>query len=61
MHTQRLIAILSLWLVINLIMYSTPLICIVIFGIGDGAELAMMSLLAEFYAQFVCMEAGQDF
>ena len=59
MHTQRLMAIPSPWPVTNLTMYSTPPIYAVIFGIGDGVELAKMSLLAKFHAQFVCLVAWQ--
>ena len=46
MHTQRLMAIPSPWLVTNLTIYSTPLTYAVTFGIGKGVELAKLGPLS---------------
>ena len=59
MHTQRLMAIPSPWLVTNLTIYSTPPTCDVIFGIGKGVELAKLGPLAKFHAQLVGLVAWQ--
>ena len=45
------------WLVTNLSMYSTPLICPVIFNISEGVELAKLGPLAKFDAQLVGLVA----
>ena len=50
-------AVPSPWPVTNLAMYSTLLICAVKFSIGNGVELAKISLLIKFNANFVYLVA----
>ena len=57
MHTWRLIALPSPWLVTTLTMYGTPPTCTVIFGIDKGVKLAKLGPLAKFYAQLVGLAA----
>ena len=56
-HTQRLMAIPSPWIVTNLTMYGTPPTCAVTFGIGKGVESAKLGPLAKFHAQLVSLAA----
>ena len=52
-------SLLSLWPVINLTIYNTPLISTVIFGIDNGVESVKLSLLAKSHAQLVYLVAWQ--
>ena len=59
MHTQRLMAIPSPWIVTNLTMYSTLPICAVIFSISKGVESVKFVPLAKFHTQLVSLVAWQ--
>ena len=59
MYTQRSMAILIPFLIINLTMYGTPSTCTVTFGIGEGMELTKLGLLDKSHAQLVVWWHGR--
>ena len=57
MHTWRLIALLSPWLLTNLNIYGTPPTHTVKFGISEAVVSAKLGSLAKFYAKLVGLAA----